>query len=189
MDTIGLPDPDSPDQADHTMRNLELVSAMDEHFPQWRGMVGECQREGVPLGWVTAGSGPAGTLFADIDVDGHAPDARPLVWDARQRYLLLRTPQAPEFWLRALPHCPARFHVDAVLQAHETEQEHGVRCWQALTAAGEPVLLADDLAGGHGRPWLLRSDASYGVEYDDVEGGWRVYGHNTPEGTIALPEP
>ncbi|WP_344681425.1 hypothetical protein [Saccharopolyspora taberi] len=152
-------------------------------------MVGECQREGVPLGWVADGPGPAGTMLAEIGDDGRGPDPASLTWDARQLYLLLRLTEAPEYWMRATPVYGARigYHVDAVLHARETEPDHGVRRWQVLTAAGEPVLLADDPAVGHGRPWLLRSDASYDVEYD-VE-GWRVYGHDVPEGIVALPEP
>lgn len=172
------------------MRHLELVAAMDEWFPQWRSMVGECQREGVPLGWVAAGTGPAGTLLAEISDNEPAPEPVPLTWHARQRYLILRPSEAPEYWVRATPYYwgPVTYDVDAVLQTREVASEHDVRRWQLLTAAHEPVLLVDSLAGSCVRPWVLRADASYDLEYD-IEGCWRVYGHDTPEGTVARPEP
>ncbi|WP_158889097.1 hypothetical protein [Amycolatopsis anabasis] len=182
------PDPDTPDPADRTMQRLEMVTAFDEVFPQWRSYVaGECQREGVPLGWMGAETAAAGAVLAELGEGEQNPEAVPLIWHARRRYLILRTPEAPELWVRALPAFPVTYSVEALLLTREIESERGVRRWQLLTAAEDPVLLTDHSTGGRARPWLLRDDMSYDLEHD-IEGGWKVFGHDTPDGTVPRPE-
>lgn len=189
MQTI-QPDPDAPDAADRTMQRLEMVAGFDEVFPQWRTYVGvgECQREGTPIGHVVEpGSGPAGVMLDDLGDDEEAPDAGPLTWHAKRGYLILRTPEAPELWVRALRAYPATYHVEAVLLTRVIEPDRGVRRWHVHDAEDQPVLLADPAAGGRPRPWVLREDLSFDLEYD-VEHGWQVWGHDTPEGTVPRPD-
>ena len=96
MTTIEPP-PDTLDPADGTMHRLELTAALDEGFPQWRSHAGGAsQRAGIPLGWVATDTAPAGVKLADLGEEEQNPDAVPLTWQARQLYLVLRTPQAPE---------------------------------------------------------------------------------------------
>ncbi len=108
------PGPDTPDPADRTMRRLEMVAAMDEVFPQRRPYVGECQREGVALGWLATETAPAGVELAELGEDEQEPEAVPLPWQARQRYLILRTLEVPELWVQALPRFPASYSVPSV---------------------------------------------------------------------------
>jgi hypothetical protein len=135
------PDPDNPDPADSTMRRLEMTTAFDEWFPQWRSYVGEAQRAGVALGWLATGTAPAGVELANPGEDEQDPDAVPLTWLARQRYLILRTPDAPELWARAVPRWPVSYDAEAVLLTREIEPEHGTRRWHVLTDHGAPVQL------------------------------------------------
>lgn len=182
MKTLG-PDPDTPDPADRTMQRLETATALDEVFPQWRSYVGESQRDGVPLGWVAADTAPAGAMPAELGEDEQAPEAVPLSWEAGQTYLVLRTPEAPEVWVRAYP---VTYNAEAMLFTREIEPDRGTRRWQLLTAEENPVLLTDTATRGRPRPWLLREDASYDLEHD-IEGGWQVFGHDTPGGTVPRP--
>ncbi|MEU6010144.1 hypothetical protein [Streptomyces sp. NPDC047453] len=79
------PDPDAPDPGDRTMQRLELTAALDEVFPQWRSMVDEPQRDGVPPRWLTADNVPAGVMLADLDEHEPYPVAVPLAWPTRRR--------------------------------------------------------------------------------------------------------
>jgi hypothetical protein len=83
-------------------------------FPQRRSYVGECQREGVPPGWLATETAPAGVELAELGEDEQDPEAVLLPWQARQRYLILRTPEVPELWVRALPRFPASYSVPSV---------------------------------------------------------------------------
>lgn len=182
-----VPDPDTPDPADRTMQRLELTGALDDIYPQWRSMVGEPQRDGVPMGWIATDTVPAGVVLADLDEDEQNPVAVPLTWPIRrQPFYFLRTPEAPELWLRAVPEYPATFRADAALLTREVEPDRGVRQWQLLTADESPVQVAETAMGGLARPWLLRADASYDLELD-IEGGWQVYGHHVPGGVVPRP--
>lgn len=134
------------------MLRLEMVTAMDEVFPQWRSYVGESQREGVPSGWMAADTALAGAVLAELSADEHAPQAVPLPWQAWHRYLVLRTPEAPELWVRAVPQYPATYRIEALLLVREIEPERGTRRWQLLTADENAVLLAEPAAGGRTRP-------------------------------------
>lgn len=141
------------------------------------------------MGWMAPETAPAGAVLAELSEEEQPVEAVPLTWQARQRrYLVLRMPEAPELWIRAVVAFPASYGPEAVLLTREIEPERGIRRWQLLTAEGNPVLLADTATGGRERPWLLREDASYDLEHD-IEGGWQVYGHDTPEGTVSRPEP
>jgi hypothetical protein len=95
--------------------------------------------------------------------------------------------EAPQLWVRAVPcYYPVSYNADALLLTREIDPERGVRRWQLHTADDTPVLLTDTSTGGRPRPWLLREDASYDLEHD-IEGGWQVFGHHTPEGTVPRP--
>lgn len=189
MQTIE-PDPDIPDPADRTVQRLEMAAEFDEWFPQWRSIVADvatCQRAGVPMGWISPDTAPSGAVLADLRDDDQHPEAVALTWKATQRYLILRTPEAPEVWVRALWRWPATYVAEAVLLTREIEPDRGVRCWRLLTDEEDSVLLTDTSTGGRPRPWLLRGDASYDLEHD-IEGGWQLHGYDTPEGTVPRPE-
>lgn len=167
-----------PDPADRTMHRLEMTAALDEWAPQWRSYVaGESQRAGIPLGWVASDTAPAGVELANLGEDEQDPEAVPLTWQARQRYLVLRTPQAPEVWVRGVPRWPVSYDVEVVLLTREIEPERGIRRWHVLTADEARVQLTDHAGGGAARPWVLREDTSYDLEHD-IEGGWQVFGHD-----------
>ncbi len=50
----------------------------------------------------------------------------PLPWQTQHRYLVLRTPEAPELWVRAVPQYPATYRVEALLLVREIEPERGM---------------------------------------------------------------
>ncbi|MDH6128694.1 hypothetical protein [Kitasatospora sp. GP82] len=51
---------------------------------------------------------------AELGEDEQDPEAVPLPWQARQRYLILRTPEVPELWVRALLRFPASYSLSSV---------------------------------------------------------------------------
>lgn len=179
------PAPDTPDPADRTMHRLELTTALDEWLPQRRSSASDSQRAGIPLGWVSTDTASAGVELTTLDEDEQNPDAVPLTWQARQFYLILRTPEAPELWVRAVRRWPVSYDVEAVLLTGEIEPERGIRRWHVLTANDARVQLTDHAGGGPARPWVLREDTSYDMEHD-LEGGWQVFGH---EGGSLVPRP
>uniref|UniRef100_UPI003F496A9E hypothetical protein n=1 Tax=Amycolatopsis sp. CA-096443 TaxID=3239919 RepID=UPI003F496A9E len=179
------PDPDIPDPDDRTMQRLELTAALDEGFPQWRSYIGEMQRSGIPLGWMDTTTAPAGVELANIGEDEQNPDAAPLTWQSHQGYLILRTSEAPEQWVRAVRRRPLGYDVEAVLLTRELEPERGTRRWQVITADDTPARLTDHTDGGEARPWVLREDTSYDLEHD-LEGGWQIFGH---DGGSLVPRP
>ena len=52
--------------------------------------------------------------LAELGEDEQDPETVPLPWQARHRYLILRTPEVPELWVRALPRFPASYSVPSV---------------------------------------------------------------------------
>jgi hypothetical protein len=139
------PDPDLPVQNDWTLKRLEMIEAFDQFWPGFSQRLAtiDCQREGTPIGHVVEpGSGPAGVMLHDFGADKQVPDAGPLAWHAKRGYLILRAPEAPELWVRALRAYPATYQVEAVLLTRLIEPDRGVRRWHAHDAEDQPVLLA-----------------------------------------------
>jgi hypothetical protein len=70
--------------------------ALQRREPERPAAPPRSEREGVPLGWMAGRKPPTGAVLAELGEDEQNPDAVPLAWQARQRYLILRTPEAPE---------------------------------------------------------------------------------------------
>ncbi len=180
------PDPDTPARGrDFTMNRLELTESFDQLWPGFSARLAQvqCQREGVLLGWIP-GAGPAGALFPLPD----GPEQRDeLEWDSRRGYLLMRVDEVPDVWVRAYRVRPYGFQLDAFVCSREIEPERGVRRWELLTEQDTPVQVAEDQVGAQPRRWVLRGDLSYDLEWD-ID-AWKLYGHDTPEGTVPTPHP
>lgn len=168
---------------DWTMDRLELVKGLDRLWPGFSERLSQAERErsGVLLGGIT-GPGPAGAVLPIPEDPTGSGEAVELAWDSRRTYFLARFDGAANVWVRAY-RCrpPVTFVADAFVCTREIESERGVRRWHLITEQDTAVAL-DTNTG----PWSLRGDLSYDLEYD-IEGYWKVYGHDTPEGTIPLP--
>lgn len=99
---------------------------------------------------------PGGRPLGD-DADRRRAHADELGWFSTRSYLILRTPQAPRSWVRALPRFPVSYHPEVLLWSQE---------------------IAPD---GHVLPWVLRADETYDPDHD-VEAGWQVWKHPEPDG-------
>ncbi|WET81634.1 hypothetical protein P3102_10670 [Amycolatopsis sp. QT-25] len=139
------------------------------------------------LGWFP-GDGPAGALFPLPDDPGQrdVPGAE-LEWESRRGYLLMRVDEVPDVWVRGYRAWPYGFQLDAFVCSREIEPERGVRRWELLTEEDTPVQVAEDHDGARRRPWVLRGDLSYDLEWD-ID-AWKLYGHDIPEGTVPTPHP
>ncbi|MBO0875955.1 MAG: hypothetical protein J2P19_21445, partial [Pseudonocardia sp.] len=90
---------------------------------------------------------------------------------------------ARERWVRVISQHPITHAIDAMVFTALVDADQGVRRWQALTVDAESVMLSDS-DGRNPRPWLLREDCIYELNYD-IEHGWQVWARADSATTIS----
>lgn len=125
--------------------------------------------------------GLAGALLAEATDGRH--DVVALPWCEDRVYGLLSPAVARERWVRVVSRLSIACATDAMVFTALVDADEGVRRWQALTVDAWPVLLTD-CDGRNPRPWLLREDCVYHVDYD-IEHGWQVWARTEDAATIS----
>lgn len=174
-------DPAVPDPSDRTGAAVGPSRGVRRASRAVLSVIGEQEGDGWPLGWLGLGAGLAGALLAEATDGRHEVVALP--WCEDRAYGLLRPAVARERWVRVVSRLSIACATDAMVFTALVDADQGVRRWQALTVDAWPVLLTDS-DGRNPRPWLLREDCVYHLDYD-VEHGWQVWAQTEDAGTIS----